>query len=61
MHISISNNCIGCGACSTISPEVFEIYKDTAIADPEKVYGNEESCIDAAINCPVNAINIEEY
>lgn len=61
MRISVSNNCIGCGACSTISPEVFEIYRNSAIADQTKIYGNEDSCIDAAINCPVSAIKIEEY
>lgn len=61
MWVSVSNNCVGCGACSTISPEVFEIYKNSAIADQTKVCGNEERCIDAAINCPVNAISIEEF
>ncbi len=61
MRVSISNKCIGCGACSTISPEVFEIYRNSAVADADKICGNEESCIDAALNCPVNAIKIDEY
>ena len=60
MWVSVTNKCIGCGACSTISPEVFEIYKNSAIADQNKVLGREESCIDAALNCPVNAIYIDE-
>ncbi len=59
MWVSVSNKCIGCGACSTISPEVFEIYRNSAIPDIEKICGNEESCIDAAINCPVGAIFID--
>ena len=37
-----------------------KIYKNSAIADQNKVQGREESCIDAAINCPVNAIYIDE-
>ena len=60
MQVTISNNCIGCGVCSRISPEVFEIYLDSAVADPSKIYGHEDSCIDAAINCPVSAINIDD-
>ncbi len=60
MQVSISNNCIGCGICSAISPEVFEIYRNSAIADLSKINGNEDSCIDAAINCPVSAIYIDE-
>lgn len=58
MNISISSKCIGCGACSIINPEVFEINNNFAVVNPNFVCGNEESCIDAAIECPVNAINI---
>ena len=59
MWVSISNKCTGCGVCATISPEVFEIYKNSAIPEQTRVMGNEENCIDAAINCPVGAIYIE--
>lgn len=61
MRVLVSIDCIGCGICATLSPEVFEINKDSAVADQTKILGNEESCIDAAINCPVSAINIFEY
>ncbi len=61
MRIIVSNRCVGCGACSTISPEVFEISGNSAIANQTKISGHEESCIDAALNCPVNAIKIDEY
>lgn len=60
MHISISSKCIGCGACSVLNPKVFEINRNFAVVNPDFVCGNEDSCIDAAILCPVNAINIYE-
>ena len=60
MRVSVTNKCTGCGICSTLSPEVFEIYRNFAIANPDKICGREESCIDAAINCPANAINIDD-
>ncbi|MBR5555483.1 ferredoxin [bacterium] len=60
MKVRVSNNCICCGACLTISPEVFEIYLNSAIVDPNKILGREESCIDAALSCPVSAIIIDE-
>lgn len=61
MYVSITNNCIGCGACSAINPEVFEIVNDVATVNPENVSENEDDCIDAALACPVNAIRIDDY
>jgi ferredoxin len=61
MLVSISNKCTGCGACSAINPEVFEIYSNFATVNQDHVDGNEDDCIDAALACPVNAIKIDEY
>lgn len=61
MRISISDTCTGCGVCSIINPEVFEIHQAFAVPDHTKVGGNEESCMDAVLNCPVGAIHIEEF
>ncbi len=61
MRISISSNCVGCGACSAINPEIFEINRNFAVVNPDFVNGNEDSCIDAAIECPVKAINILDF
>ena len=54
--------CIGCGLCADTCPEVFEI-NDENIAEvkldpvpPE----NEATCRDAAENCPVDAISLED-
>ncbi len=59
MRIRVSNECVGCGTCSLLSPEVFEIYKNFSIPNQLKVPGHEEECIDAAINCPVGAISVD--
>ncbi|MCI1273758.1 MAG: ferredoxin [Clostridiaceae bacterium] len=61
MFIRVLKSCIGCGICSQINPEVFELYKNYATVNRDKIEGNEESCIDAALNCPVDAIDLNEY
>lgn len=61
MWVSIRNNCVGCGACAIISPEVFEVRNRRVTVNQNRVYGNEDNCIDAAITCPVNAIQIDDY
>lgn len=59
MKLKVNDNCIGCGACQAICPEVFEINDDgyaTTIVDEV----NEEfvdDAIDAKEGCPVNAID----
>lgn len=58
------NGCIGCGACTAICPEVFEINGD-GIA--ENIFGEdaeiaedlETSVEEAASACPVSAITVE--
>ena len=53
--------CIGCGLCPDICPEVFQMEDDKAVAKIDPVpAGAEESCRDAAQQCPVEAIKIEE-
>lgn len=51
--------CIGCGLCVDICPEVFEIKGDAAVVQPGPVsIENEETCKQAAEDCPVSAIKI---
>jgi ferredoxin len=53
--------CIGCGVCVEVCPEVFEISGDTAQAKVNPVPpGAEGGCRDAADQCPVEAIKIED-
>lgn len=56
--------CIGCGACASIAPEVFEL-DDEGISkvieeDKEIKEENKESVKDAADSCPTSAIEVEE-
>ncbi len=53
--------CIGCGLCAEVCPEVFQMNGDKAEAKVDPVpKGAEEACRDAAGQCPVEAIKIEE-
>ncbi len=55
------NLCTGCGLCVDTCPEVFKsddpVAKVIVETVPEQVY---DTCRDAANNCPVEAIAIEE-
>ena len=54
--------CIGCGLCETTCPEVFKLNKNDiseVVVDtvpPEA----EATCREAADNCPVQAISLDE-
>jgi ferredoxin len=55
------DTCIGCGLCAETCPEVFEMKDDKAICKVEEVPQDvAESCKEAAENCPVEAIQIED-
>ena len=49
-----------CGACSAINNDIFELTNYGVEVHNNKVYGHEIDCIDAAIACPVNVVQIEE-
>lgn len=54
-------SCIGCGACASICPNVFEIDDEgIAIVTKNPVPGEEEeNAQEAADGCPVEAITLE--
>ncbi len=55
------DECSGCELCVNICPEVFEMAGDLAVVRQEEVpSGAEESCMQAAEDCPVEAIKIDE-
>lgn len=55
------DQCIGCGACQAIVPDVFEIEDDgLACAKGEVTDENKDDVIDASESCPTGAIKIEE-
>lgn len=59
MRVHIVDGCIACGACETITPEVFTVL-ETSVVDSSQVCGREDLCREAADVCPVSVIKIEE-
>lgn len=54
--------CIGCGLCPQLCPEVFEMDGDLAVVKSDPVPEEaEDSCREAAEECPVSAITISGY
>lgn len=60
--IKINENCIGCGACTAIAKEYFEINDDGyAKAKIEKVEEKDIEEVEEAVEgCPTSAIELEE-
>ena len=55
------DTCVGDGTCAEICPEIFEMRDDVAVVKVEEVPEElEESCREAAVSCPVEAIIIED-
>ncbi len=52
--------CIGCTQCAGICPEVFSMDGSLAVAIPDEIPGEDvPQAVDAAENCPVNAIRTD--
>lgn len=53
--------CIGCGACSSICPAVFELGNDyVSKVIVEEIDEKDQNCAhEAAVNCPVEAITLD--
>ena len=62
MKVEVNKDaCIGCGACQSIVPDVFELEDDgLACAKGEVTEENKEDVIDASESCPTGAISVEE-
>jgi len=55
------DDCIGCGTCETICPEVFKLDGKTGKSTVIKPEGGPENLIEEAIEaCPVTCISWEE-
>ncbi len=53
--------CISCGLCEEVCPGVFEMGDDIALVKVDEVAEeDEDSCREAAEDCPVDAIEIDE-
>jgi len=56
-----TSTCVGCGLCADTCPEVFEMNGDVAQVIATPVPANaEETCKEAAGNCPVDAIAVTD-
>ncbi|BAE83240.1 MULTISPECIES: ferredoxin [Desulfitobacterium] len=61
MYATVESDCIGCGSCEAVCPEIFRM-NDSGLAE---AYVNpvpaelEESAKEAADMCPVNVIILE--
>jgi len=62
MKVRIDENlCTGCGLCADTCPDIFELADDVARVKKEEVPEENQDCVkEAAENCPVEAIKIEE-
>ena len=61
MKIKIDQEqCIGCGSCQAVCPDVFEM-KDDNKAHIKENEADKADCVQEAVDiCPVQAIEIEE-
>jgi ferredoxin len=61
MKATVTDDCIACGLCCDTCPEVFEMGEELAEVLVDRVPEEaEESCRQAAEDCPTEAITIEE-
>lgn len=59
MTANVNENCIGCGMCAGICPEVFRMTDENVAVASEEVLPEQEMAVqEAADNCPVSAIEI---
>lgn len=62
MKVSVDKEtCTGCGLCTDTAPDVFELEDNVAVVKSDRVPGGQEEVVkQAASDCPVEAIKVEE-
>lgn len=58
--VTIGDDCTACGLCEEICPAVFEMDDLAVVKEGADFAANEEDIREAADNCPVETILIEE-
>jgi len=59
-RVWITEDCTGCGLCETTCPDVFQLNDQASVKAGADFNGNEELVKQAAEECPVEAIQVEE-
>ena len=61
MKVTVNDECVACGLCADDCPDVFELEDEKATVKVDVVPAELEQAVrDAAEDCPVEAIVIEE-
>lgn len=59
MTAHVNENCIGCGLCTGISPDVFTMTDEGTAAARDEIFPEQEPQVqEAAESCPVDAIEV---
>ena len=58
--VSVDENCIACGTCVEICPEVFELEGERSSIKSGADLSLDDKIIEAAQTCPVEAIHYEK-
>lgn len=59
MTVHVNENCIGCGLCASMSPDVFVMTGEGVAAARDEVFPEQEDqAREAAESCPVAAIEV---
>ena len=58
--VTVDENCVGCGSCVEICPEVFELEGDVAIVKKGADLSLDTKIAEAAEACPVEAIHYDK-
>lgn len=61
MNAKVTSDCVACGACVDICPEIFELPGDVAEVKVNPIPAEHEDAVqEAADACPTSAIIVEE-
>lgn len=59
MKVNVNEDCIGCGLCESMCPQVFQLNADNVSEVVSSDEDFRDQAEEAAIACPVNAIEVE--
>ena len=60
VSVTINDECTGCGLCETACEEVFELDDVASVKAGADLNAHEELILQAAEECPVEAIEVEQ-